>query len=243
MIRMQSTIQLFRHLYNALPPLFPDDIKQKMAHALTHLEGDQTISLDEIEDTMITFGYEVWPWNQAYREFLAVAESLMGEHFLLPKLSRGLQDKYQEFKKYGGTFRELHSGNPAHFFTSEERNELCVALVEIQSELREYTDHEVKGVSKVKYLRRVNEFKDILDEMKGYLGHLKQLAEQEQDHPTLADEIRSMVKHFEYGMCLLGPDLDYKAVCESVEFFRGRKQELNRMKGMHVPLKMDFFNT
>lgn len=212
-----------------------------MEHALSHLEGDQTITLSDIEDTMITFGYEAWPWNQAYREFLAVTETLMGEHFLLPKLSDTAKNKYFDFKRYGGTLRELHSGNPADFFTVDERNELCVALVEMQSALRTYTDHEVVGVSKVKYLRRVNEFKDLLNEIKIHLSHLKQLADKEQDHPTLADEIRSKVKSFEYGLCLLGPDLDYQAVCESVDFFHGRKQELSRLRGINLPLEINFY--
>ena len=91
---MQSTIQLFRHLYNTIPPLVPDDLKTKMAHALNHLENDQTVTLEEVEATMIAFGYDLWPWNQAYKEFLATSESAVGEHFLLPKLSKSLQEKY-----------------------------------------------------------------------------------------------------------------------------------------------------
>ncbi len=239
---MQSTIQLFRHLYNTIPPLFPENTAAKMQHALAHLETDQTITLTEVEDTMIRFGYEVWPWNQAYREFLAVTETLMGEHFLLPKLSHELEHKYHSFKTYGGSLRDLHSGNPAEFFTGEERSQLCVALVEMQMELRNYTDHEIKGVSKVKYLRRVNEFKDVLDEIKTHLSHLMELAQKEQDHPTLADEIRAKVKGFEYGLCLLGPELDYEAVCQSAEFFKGRKHDLNRMQGIHAPVDVDFYN-
>ena len=212
-----------------------------MAHALDHLEHDQTITLAEVEDTMIFFGYAAWPWNQAYKEFLATAESKVGEHFLLPKLSPGLQKKYHDFKHHGGTLRELHSGRPADFFESEERQELCVALVEIQGELRHYAAQELIGISKDRYLLRVKEFSNVLADIKKTLDILRALAEKEQDHPTLAAEIRSRVRGFEEGLCLLGPELDYRAVCESEEFFHGRKQELNRMKGIHVPKIIDFY--
>src|SRR3989338_3120111 len=106
---MVSTLALFHHLYHNLPPLFPDTIQQKMERALLHVKQN-SISIEEIEDTMVAYGYEVWPWNQAYREFLAVAEAGVGEHFLLPKLSPATQNKYLEFKRYGGTLRDLHSG-------------------------------------------------------------------------------------------------------------------------------------
>lgn len=238
---MQSTIALFRHLYNTLPPLFPSDTKQRMEHALSHLEVDQTVTLEEIEDTMVKFGFEVWPYNQAFREFFVFTEANMGEHFLLPKLSVGLQQHYHDFKAYGGTLRDLHSGRPASFFSSEERVELCGALVDMQTELREYAARQIMSLEKDKYLSRVKEFAAILAEIKVTLGRLNGLADAEQEHPTLAHEIRAQVAAFEHGLCLLAPELDYDAVCNSVEFFKGRKHDLNRMKGSNVPLNIDFY--
>ena len=238
---MESTISLFRRFYTNLPPLFPDEVKQKMSHALDHLENDQTITLGEVEDTMITFGQEAWPWNQAYKEWLALAESKVGEHFLLPKFLPSLQQKYHDFKIYGGTLRDLHSGNPAQFFTSEERYELCAALVDLPGELRRYVDHEVKGLEKNRYLKRVGEFKDLLENIEQTLEHLRRLADAEPDHPTLADEIRARVRSFEYGLCLLGPEFNYDAVCQSVDFFAERKIHLNRLKGIPVPMVVDFY--
>ena len=123
---MQSTIQLFHHLYDNLPPLVPVETKQKMAQALNFLNQDE-LNMEELEDIMIEFGYEVWPWNRAYRDFYKLAEDEMAEHFLLPKLSFELQKKYQDFKNYGGTYRDLHSGNPAAFFP-KTNGWLCAKL-------------------------------------------------------------------------------------------------------------------
>lgn len=237
---MQSTIAIFKYLFQHLPPLFPEEIKGKMKHALEHLEQDQTVSLEQLEETMISFGYEVWPWNQAYKEFLAVAEGQVGEHFLLPRLSGGLAEKFEDFKAGGGTLRDLHSGRPAMFFTLEERGELCAALVETQTDLRQYVNREVMGLEQEKYLRRVVEFKKIITSIKSELNDLRDIAEKEEDHPSLAGEIKERVKGFEQGLCLLGPELQYEAVCESKDFFAERKSHLNRMRGIHLPKVLSF---
>ncbi|MBI2444597.1 MAG: hypothetical protein HYV42_05160 [Candidatus Magasanikbacteria bacterium] len=231
---MQSTLALFRRLYNTLPPLIPEATKQKMAHAVQHLEADPTVSLAEVEDTMIAFGQEVWPWSQAYREFLALAEARVGEHFLLPKLSPALQHKYHEFRLYGGTLRDLHSGRPAEWFTAEERGELCGALVAVQQELREYVNRALVGLEKTRYLRRVNEFTEILKSIRGQLQALNVLAASEQQHPTLASEIRAQVRAFELGLCLLAPEPDHGAVCRSVDFFNSRREHLQRLTTLGV---------
>ena len=240
---MQSTISLFRHLYDHLPPLFPEEVSEKIKHALEHAETDPSVTLGEIEDSMIIFGFEAWPWNQAYKEFLASAEGLVGEHFLLPRLSLSLQEKYSEFKHFGGTLRDLHSGRPADYFILEERSELCAALVEMQVKLREYVGRELVGLGKKKYLQRVEEFIKVRDDVKKQLDGLRMLADKEQDHPTLADEIRARVRAFEYSMCHLGQEFRYDAVCRATEFFADRKCHLNRMRGIHLPVEVDFYNT
>jgi hypothetical protein len=230
---MRSTVALFREMYQRLPPLFPPEVKKKMHHALVHLEQDQTVTLREIEDTMIIFGSEAWPWNQAYREFFVLNESKIGEHFFIPKLKDETAKRYEDFKHYGGTLRDLHSGRPAEFFSVAERQDIRAALINTQSELREYTDREVLGTEKARYLNRVEEFTKLIARVQGILGELKKVAEDEQDHSVLADQIRARIKSFEYSFCLLGPNLEYEAVESSLEFFAGRKHELNRLRGIH----------
>lgn len=239
---MQSTISLFRYLFEHLPPLFPEEDRIKMKHALEHLEKDPTVSLESVEDTMVSFGYVAWPWNQAYQEFLALAEGEVGEHFLLPCLSVGLQEKYNEFRAYGGTLRDLHSGRPAEYFTSEERVELCVALVEMHRDLLQFVNRQVVGTEKKRYFQRVENFKKVLGEIREKLNEMVLLSEREQDHPNLASEIRARVKSFEHGLCHLAPTPDYEAVCQSVDFFHGRKVDLNRLRGIHVPMEVDFYS-
>lgn len=238
---MQSTIEVFRHLIASLPPLIPGELKTRLVESLAQVESEEGVTVEEVEDVMILFGYEVWPYLQAYREFLNSYEAKVGEHFLLPKLSESLQSRYHEFKLYGGNLRDLHSGRPADFFTHEERGELCVAFVELQHELRRYVDQQIITTERDRFLARVEEFAALLEDIRDRLEGLKDLAHGEADHPNLANEIRARVRGFEYGLCYLGPELDYAAVCETPEFFRGRKSELNRLRGIHEPLNVDFY--
>lgn len=240
---MQSTIKLFWHLYDNLPPLFPPEIAIQFKNELENLIVAQGVGLPEIESKMIGFGYAVWPWNQAYKYFLSSVEEKLGEHFFLPKLSDGLREKYLAFKDFGGTLADLKCGRPASFFTSEERVELCVALVETRTVLRNYLDRELVGVGKKQYLAKVEEYKILLEKIKINLEILRDLVKNESEHEVLTVEINGQIRDFEHGLCWLGSELDVEAVCRAKDFFAGRKIELSHWRGINIPMQIDFFNS
>lgn len=232
---MRSTVALFRKMYDELPPLFPVEIKHKMEHALSHLEKDDSLTMRAIEDTMIVFGYEVWPWARAYRDFYSLSEAKIGEHFLISKLSKSGKQRYQDFLSYGGHLNDLRSGKSLSFFSDEDRENLRIGLVELRSEVRNYTDRLVVGLEKERYLRRVKEFTKVLYSIKEGLEKLNKLADEEQDHPAIADEIRSKIRAFEHGLCYLGPEHNGEALEYLPQHYKGRKSEMQRMRGIEVP--------
>jgi hypothetical protein len=240
---MQSTIKLFWHLYEHLPPLFPTEAALDMKNELANLENNPNVSLEEIENKMIKFGYDVWPWNQAYKYFLITAEQQLGDHFLLPQMSPGLRQKYLDFKFFGGALGDLQTGRPASFFMAEERAELCGELVEMRLQLRRYLDRDLVGINKNQYLNKVDEYKNLIEEIKSNLEFLRNLVKQEVDHPALAGEINDKIRYFEHSLCSLGTELDYEAVCHAQDFFAGRKTELGRLWGINTPMQIDFFNS
>jgi len=231
---MQSTIALFKRMYDNLPPLFPDTDKRDMKIALEHLLTDAPLSVEDVEDVMIDFGYRVWPWNRAFGDVLLVNEQQMNDHFFLPKLSEEVRTKYQEFLSCGGSMEEVKTGRAALYFTSDEQSELNGVLNEAVRDLRDYTVRQVMSTDKKQYLHRVEEYKTTLRDIVNKLEDMKNLATKEDDHPGLADEIRARVRSFEYGLCWLGPEPKYDDVSESLDFFVGRKIDLNRLKGIHT---------
>lgn len=235
---MQSTIKLFKYLYDRLPPLFSYDLSLRMKAELENLER-QNLPLEKVEDTMIGFGYEIWPWNQAYKYFLEDAERRLGDHFLLPQMSEGLREKYLNFKICGGELKDLKTGRPACFFTPEERAELCVELVDTRLRIKDYVDRELVGMNRKEYMNKVEEYKKLLEKIKINVEYLRKLA-CEEDHPVLSREINTKIRDFEYGLCALGVEPDFEAVCRAPDFFAGRKAELNRLRGIDIPLQIVF---
>lgn len=222
---VRHTLWIFERLRSETPPLVPKEISADMDQALEQIRSNFDLTLEELEGTFIVFGKKLWPYRKAFEEFLDVSEARLGEKFLLAQLSRGLKQRYEAFKTHGGELRDLHTGSPASFFTASERNELCSALVEMNHEIRKHTVQAVLATERRRYEQRVVEFQIILDDIEKRLDTLRRMADDEQEHPELASEIRAQIRAFEYGLCLLGPEHRYEAVCMAEEHYLGRKEE------------------
>lgn len=232
MSAIQHTIYIFERLYEEVPPLVPHEIKEDMAKALEQLRNNLNLTLDELEDTMIIFGKKTWPYREAFQEMLHVYEGKLGETFFSQKLPPVMKKKYLEFRTSGGTFRDLHVGNNLSFFTSEEKQKLCEALIETKYDIKNYTVQTVLSTEEDRYRRRIDEFCQIQEDMENRLAVLSNMADEEQEHPELAREIREHIRHFEYGMCLLAPKVEYEAVCNAGLYFEGRKSYKKRHSGI-----------
>jgi len=238
---MKATLSIFKIFYDKLPPLVPADIMLAMKKALEEFQSDDNADVADVENTMVKFGYQVWPWHKAHKEYLMKAEEQMGNHFLMPRLPKTMQEKYKKYSEYGMTHADLYSGRPAlEYFTPEERAVLGGALVDARNDLDDYVDHQISSLDNEKYLQRVEELNQILADVKQKLDNLRAMADKEYDHPSLANEIRARVTGFEHGLCWLAPDLDKEQVDNAWEFFRGRRQDLARMRGINVPIQMEF---
>ncbi len=237
---MQSTLALFKQLVNNIPPLFPEELRYQIRKDCKIVQ-ESDISLKDLEEVMIQHGYEIWPWNQAFKEILSDTEEKVGEQFLLANLSADLQEKFLEYRLLGLNLKDFYSGRLANYFDNEQRVSLGVALVDTQGKVREFAVREVVGLKKELYLKKVQDFTLILEEIRHNLNRLKELAEKEEEHTTLADEIRARVEAFEHGLCLLAPEFSHEEVGQAHEFFVGRKQELNHLRGIHETIEIDFY--
>lgn len=226
---MKSTFSLFERFHSNLPPLFPEVTKQQIIADLDRLREVDSIDLPKIENIMVSYGYEAWPWNKAYQEHLKASEERVADHFVSSKLNSSTAERYEDFKLYGGTYRDLHSGRSASFFTPEEQAEIRDALVSCGTEVKDFTNREIVGAKKAKFLQRVGELQKNLSEIKQILGVLRNMAESEDDFPSLKNEIHARIKAFEHGLCLLGPEQNHAELPALVDHFRGRKEELRRL--------------
>src|SRR3989344_7853421 len=222
---VKYTLNIFKRLIIKTPPLIPVILKEDAKHAYEQLCHNYDLTLGDLEKTIIIFGKKLWPYRKAFEEFFNIYESKFGEKFLIGKLAPALKKRYKEFREYGGAFRDLHSGNPALFFSPVERVEICRSLMSVNDDIIQYTAQAVLTSDRVAYEKRIVEFQVILDDIEKRLDSLRLMADDEQEHPELAAEIRQQVLSFEYGLCLLGPPHHYAAICQAEDHFVGRRKE------------------
>ena len=221
--QIKHTIDIFERMYNNLPPLLPEEIKNEMEHALEHLHNDYTVSIEDVESIVIAMGKKIWPYWRSFQEFVDMAQGEMGEKFLLGKISLGLKSKYKKFKECGGSYRDLRTGGAMNFFDENERVEIAKMVVEVDQEVKKYVRQMSLSSDRKKYENLIIEFQEILDGIEKRLDNLRLAAEDEAEHPRLAEEIRAQIKSFEMGLCLLGPNIKNHEICGAEEFFQERK--------------------
>ncbi|PIT86852.1 MAG: hypothetical protein COU33_00870 [Candidatus Magasanikbacteria bacterium CG10_big_fil_rev_8_21_14_0_10_43_6] len=226
---IEHTRLLFERLCRQIPPLVPDSIQKDMSNALEQVQDNVSLTLEELEDTVVSFGKKLWPYREAFLEFYRVYEGHMGETFLMQKMSPHLKKKYRLFKEMGGTFRDFHEGGTMDLFTSEDRVELCEFLVDVNREIWEYTVQKVLSTDRLQYEDRIKEFETIFEQVEKKIDALHTMADDEQEHPELAAEIREHIRGFEQGVSLLGPKVGFEALCEP-DYFEGRRQEKKMLR-------------
>lgn len=223
---IEPTIKIFERMYANLPPLISEKIQKDMHLALEQVKSNSDLQEEDLERTMIHFAKLIWPEMQAFQEFYNSYEARMAEQIFVQKLTPMLRVKYTEYKNAGHTFEELQRGLYLHFFLDHERAVVHELMVDVVCDIRAFAYQAVAHDDRERYEERIREFRKIRDEIELQLDGLRTLAENEQEHPQLAAEIREHIRGFEHGFAFLGPSVDYQAVCESHVHFAGRKQYL-----------------
>lgn len=229
---LKYTISLCQKLYEDMPPLVPKEIRGNMEKAIDQIQNNLSLTQEEVETTMIFFGKQLWPYREAFEEFYRVYEGTMGEKIFLRKLDVVLKQKYLEYIKQGGSYRNLYTGNNLTFFSSDERVALCTAMVDIENDVEQYARQAVVSTDKTRYEKRIQEFQHILNDIEARMQSLREMAQIEGEHPELKAEIEAQVRAFEQGLCLLAPKTKYHAVCNALEHFQGRKKVITLHKSV-----------
>jgi hypothetical protein len=219
-----NTLNIFRQLCAYVPPLVPANIAQDMQAALEQLESNPHLSLEELEDTVIAFGKKTWAYRKAFYEMASVYEGNLGETMLLAVLSKSMQQTYQEFVSHGGTYRDFVAGGAAEFFSPEERITITETLVQVKDSVFQHARQAIVSTDRSLYLKKIEEFELVQKNIESVFVELHDIANNEQEHPELATEIRAHIRGLEYGLSALGPHTSPAEVMASVEHFKERKK-------------------
>lgn len=228
----QFTSQFLQRLYFNLPPLVPNKVREELENEIELLEREPK-NVSELEDIIIAYAKELWPYTQAFEELIKNYLEKMGETLLLRKASYGLKAAYEKYRHGSGTWKNIYSGQEALVFTVEERAELHELLVDIMCDVRAFVRQSALLSDRELYEKRVNHYRERYRTIVHEINRLKNLAEKE-ENISLAREIRQHVRDLELGIAALGPGIDFEAVCSAHDHFVGRKKEMVARGVLHL---------
>lgn len=220
----EYTSLFLERLFFNLPPLVSAEVKVELQNILEELAREPR-AIVEVEDIIIGFQKEIWPYTQAFEEVVQRYLDEMGESLLMRKGSYELRHAYEKYRQTG-TWAGLYKGEGVHAFTVEERTELHEILVDIMCDVREFARQAALMNDRANYVKRVRYYQERYMAIEHELGRLKQLADSE-ENIDLAREIRQHSRDFELSIASLGPSFDFEAMCNAHAHFVGRKKELS----------------
>jgi hypothetical protein len=220
-----------------VPPLVPSELKLELAHAIEEIKNNTKCSPKQseeynllrltIEDAIIEFGKELWPYRQAFKFFLQDVRHRLAEEYFVLHLDKPMKQWFLICKEHNCTLSELKNGSDSAIIhlSPEERNKIRHAFVETDINTRNAAAQEVLGLRREEYEKKISEFKMLQEDIIQHLDYLKQLAQNEKKHPSVAYELHALIREFELALCGLRPDNYLDQLHRVEEYIEGRKQE------------------
>jgi len=221
----KHTLDIFKRIYDKLPPLVPDEIKKEMKEKFDEAMEDGELTLEELEDIMITYGKKVWPYIQAFEKIYEVYKHELSEQLFHQRASQSLKEKYDFFKETGGSFHDLHSGAISIFFDHNERSELAALLVDLDNELRQHTYQAVLSHDRDEYEDKIDHYKELLEEAEEHFQALEKLIDSI-EYKYFVEDIKDHLRAFEYSFSFLGPKIAINEIRGIKEYYEGRLDEV-----------------
>ena len=195
------TLSILKHILNKTDhTLFPQERLEEMKKEYEKLEADSAVTQTQIEDMIIRFGKEIWPYQEGLEELYRRHGKAVEEARVKEKLNPQLKTKYEQFLSSGGSLSDFRQGSATElYFTPEEKFELGQAVLdahattlhEIASSCRADKQHECEEV--------IADHKQKLTRIEEKLKILKDLsARSEKWRPEIEDKIRTFEESFGY---------------------------------------------
>lgn len=132
MHRYEYTLDLLKQVIDKAPKFFPVERKKEMLLELKTFRADENTPIVKIEDAIISFGREIWPYRKSFWRVHDEAK-IEEEQYIREKLNPSLREKYETFLRKGGRIEDIRKEAQLDeletFFTPEELAELVEAKI------------------------------------------------------------------------------------------------------------------
>ncbi|MFA7245024.1 MAG: hypothetical protein WC070_02470 [Candidatus Magasanikbacteria bacterium] len=223
----KHTINIFKKVYNELPPMVDVDLKKDMREKIEEILADNTVTLEELEDFMIFFGKKIWPYFQAFEEIYNIYHERLSEKIFLQRASKNIVKKVDLIKNTGVKFLDLVSGKVHHFFEHNERNErmeIMTLLVDLKQDIRKHATQAIMTHEKKSYEQKISKYSKMVADINVVIEDLHKFANEESEN-FFAEDIRDKVRSIEYSFAFLGPKINYHEILDLLDYYKGKKEE------------------
>ncbi|MDP3244652.1 MAG: hypothetical protein Q8M83_03265 [bacterium] len=217
------TLNLLKSVLDGAPKLFSLERREAMTKEYQALLANQQVGQTEIEEKIVEFGKEIWPYRLAFEKIHNRYGHGKEEEMALAALPPEMQNKFQAFVKDGGCLEDFRKGTVLEqTFTPEEKFILGQTVINI----RHRVNVELKTACQKE---KATEFNELLEENKKTLVRLndkinilKGLAGQS---PKWEAEIKERVRAFEESFSFIEKSYGEEDIDNAVDYYRGVIEE------------------
>jgi hypothetical protein len=203
------------------PAAFSSEKKEEMQKKYEEYLKDKKIARARVEETVILFGKEIWPYHKAWQEVYEKYGRQKEAEYFEKELPKELHDKYFACKVKGGghCLREYRMcGLMETCFDPDEKVFLDETVIKTLGKTRKDIDRLTTGSKKNEFQKLLEKWRAAQKEMAAGIEELKKMAGA---NPKWRAEILDKVKTIEQGWSIIEQDINLKDIEQLIDFYKG----------------------
>ncbi len=213
------TINLLKNLILSAPITFPAARKSEMLKRVDAYLADPLAPLEQIKETVINFGKELWPYRASYEKIYEQYGRKPEEEKIASFLSKELKEKYKKFLEDRGNIEKMKSDADWEiYFAPTEQAAMVEAELKAHDEIHADIQKMILGSSQAEYQALLEQYKNEERQIEERLGQLEKIAGRA---PDFAEEIAGKVEAFKEGFGYLDRPVALADVQTEVDYYLG----------------------
>jgi phage host-nuclease inhibitor protein Gam len=204
----EATIQLAKNVIGRLPSSFSPTRRQEMEGEIEALEKDEATSLAAIEEKMVSFGMEIWPYLNAYRDFYKIYGEAKEASAIIAALPAPAKKALSAFIAAGGDIETIRYGDNLKNFSDPVIGEaIAQAEAKAHGDVHKQMEELIVGGKSADFAALLAKYMEQHAALCAKIDDLEKLAARSEKWSA---EIIDKVKVFKEGFCYLErtPSLD-----------------------------------
>lgn len=221
MHKYEYTLDILKQVIEKAPDFFPADRKKEMEKTLAALRADAATPRQKIDEAIISFGKEIWPYRKA---FWAVHDEskIEEQQYIREKLSPAVREKYEIFLRKGGHIEDIRTeaglDELETFFTPEEMTDLVEAKLAAHDRVVSEVEALCAGDKKDVCTDALGKY---IEEQKKIDEAIKQLGALAANSGKWESEIKDKVRTYEAGWSGLEREVSAADLAGEVDYYLG----------------------